>query len=113
MSDTTGKFFEGLVVGGLVGFLFGILSAPKSGADMRRSLADGSEDLYKTASDQISDLKDITGRTITDLQSKGETALKKASDTVQERKQQLTGKIQDLTGQGKAMAEDMESISPS
>ena len=40
-----------------MGFLFGMLSAPKSGADLRRQLADGSEDLYKQASDQLSDLK--------------------------------------------------------
>jgi gas vesicle protein len=113
MSDNTGRFFEGLVVGGILGFIFGMLSAPKSGAEMRKQLADGSEDFYKQASDQISDLKDKTGRTITDLQAKGEVAIKRASDTVQEKKQFLTSKIQDLTKQGKAMAEDVESISPS
>ena len=113
MSDNTGRFFEGLVVGGILGFIFGMLSAPKSGAEMRKQLADGSEDLYKQASDQISDLKDKTGRTITDLQAKSEVAIKRASDTVQEHKQTLTSKIQDLTKQGKAMAEDVESISPS
>jgi gas vesicle protein len=113
MSDNTGRFFEGLVVGGILGFIFGMLSAPKSGAEMRQTLADGSEDLYKQASDQISDLKDKTNRTITDLQAKSEVAIKRASDTVQEKKQVLTSKIQDLTKQGKAMAEDVESISPS
>jgi len=113
MSDNTGRFFEGLVVGGILGFIFGMLSAPKSGAELRQQLADGSEDLYKQASDQISDLKDKTGRTITDLQAKSEVAIKRASDTVQEKKQVLTSKIQDLTKQGKAMAEDVESISPS
>jgi gas vesicle protein len=113
MSDNTGRFFEGLVVGGILGFIFGMLSAPKSGAEMRQQLADGSEDLYKQASDQISDLKDKTNRTITDLQAKSEVAIKRASDTVQEKKQVLTSKIQDLTKQGKAMAEDVESITPS
>jgi gas vesicle protein len=114
MSDNTGRFFEGLVVGGILGFVFGMLSAPKSGAELRRQLADGSEDLYKQASDSISELKDKTNRTISDLQAKGEVALKRASDTVQDKTQVLTSKIQDLTKQqGKAMAEDVDSISPS
>jgi len=113
MSDSTGKFFEGLVVGGVIGFVFGMLSAPKSGADLRKQLADGSEDFYKQASDSISEMKDKTSRTLTDLQAKSEVALKRASDTVHEKKNQLSHKLQDITGQGKAMAEDAESISPS
>jgi gas vesicle protein len=113
MSDTTGRFFEGLVVGGIFGFIFGMLSAPKSGAELRKQLADGSEDLYKQTSDSISDLKDQANRALTDLQSKSDVIIKKASDTVQEKRAQLTGKSQDLKGQGQAHAEDMESMSPS
>jgi gas vesicle protein len=51
------RFFEGLVVGGVLGYIVGILSAPKSGADLRRQIADNSEDLSKQASDSLTGIK--------------------------------------------------------
>jgi gas vesicle protein len=113
MSDSTGKFFEGLIVGGVIGFLFGVLSAPKSGAELRKQIADGSEDLYKQASDSMAELKDRTNQAITDIQNKSETAIKKATEAVNSKKQQVVGKLQDMTNQGKAEAEDVESLSSS
>jgi gas vesicle protein len=109
MADTTGRFLEGLVVGGILGFIFGMLSAPKSGAEMRKQLADGSEDLYKQASDSLSEMRDKTNRTLADLQAKSEVTIKQASDMVQEKRTQLGSKFQDLTGQGKMITEDSPS----
>lgn len=113
MSDSTGRFFEGLLVGGVLGFLFGVLSAPKSGAEMRKQIADGSEDLYKQASDSIAELKERTNEAILEIKTQSETAIKKAQDVVQSKKQQMAGKLQDMTNQGKAQAEDVESLSSS
>jgi gas vesicle protein len=113
MSDSTGRFFEGLIVGGLFGFVVGMLAAPKSGAELRKQIADGSEDLYKQASDSMADIKDKTNQAIADLQSKSEFAIKKASDAMQSKQQQLAGRLQDSTKQGKAHAEDIESLSSS
>lgn len=75
MANNTGRFFEGLVVGGLLGFVFGLLSAPKSGAELRRQIADGSEDLYKHASDSIDDFKSNAGHRITEIKDKTENAI--------------------------------------
>ncbi len=94
------RFFEGLLVGGLLGYLFGILAAPKSGADMRRQLADSSEELYKQASESLADIKEKTGHAVHDLQSKGGEVLKKASGTMHGAREQLTQKIDELAGQG-------------
>jgi len=113
MSDSTGRFFEGLLVGGVIGFLFGVLSAPKSGAELRKQIADGSEDLYKQASDSIAELKDRTNEAILELKTQSESAIKKAQDMVHTKKQQMAGKLQDMTNQGKAHAEDVESLSSS
>lgn len=113
MSHSTGRFFEGLILGGTLGFLFGVLTAPKSGNELRKQIADESEDLYKQASDSIHDLKDRTNHAISDLQNKSETAIKKASDVMQVKKQQMVGKLQDLTHQGKAQAADADSLSSS
>ena len=104
------RFFEGLVLGGVLGYMFGILSAPKSGADLRRQLADGSEDLYKQASDSLGDIRSKTGQAVTNIQSKGEEVIKKASATVQEKKEQIATKFDEITGQGaKVLVEDPES----
>ena len=94
------RFFEGLLLGGLMGYLFGILSAPKSGSDLRKQLADNSEDLYKQASDQLADLKEKTNQAVQDLQVRGGEAIKKASTTVQETKERVAGKLDEMAAQG-------------
>ena|SRR6185369_895893 len=110
MADSTGRFFEGLVVGGILGFLFGMLAAPKSGADLRRQLADGSEDLYKQASDQLGHLKESTEQAITGLESRAEEIVKKASTSVQGTKDQIASKLQEMAGQStKVLVDDVES----
>ena len=103
------RFWEGLVVGGAVGYVIGLLSAPKSGAELRRQIADGSEDLYKQASDSLCEIKEKTGTTITDLQSRSNEVLKKASDSVAGSKDQIAQKLQELAGQSKVMVDDVES----
>jgi len=111
MSNSSSRFFEGFLIGGILGYLFGILSAPKSGADMRKDLAENSEDLYRHASDSLHDLKGKTGQAIHELQARSEEALKKAGTTVQEKKEQLVNKIDELSGHGsKVLVEDAESM---
>lgn len=110
MADSTGRFFEGLVVGGIMGFLFGMLSAPKSGAELRRQLADGSEDLYKQASDSLVDLNKKAGTVITDAKHKGGDVLKRANETVQGTKDQLSQRLSELAGQSaQVLVDDPES----
>jgi gas vesicle protein len=106
----TGRFFEGLVVGGIFGFLFGMLSAPKSGADLRRQLADGSEDLYKTASDSLVDLNKRAGQALTEAKSKSGDVLKMAGDTVQGTKDMMSNKLSEMAGQSaQVLVDDPES----
>lgn len=76
------RFIEGIAVGGVVGFVCGLLSAPKSGAELRKQLVDESEDLYKNASDSIHDIKSKTTEAISTLQAKGEDLLKMASENI-------------------------------
>ncbi|MBX9666309.1 MAG: YtxH domain-containing protein [Candidatus Obscuribacterales bacterium] len=121
MADNSGRFLEGLVVGGLIGFIFGILSAPKSGAELRKQLADNSEDLYKQASDQLGELSSLTGsklhdlkdksqHAIEDIKGKGGDVIKKASDSVQQTKDQVATKIQEMAGQStQVLVDDVES----
>jgi gas vesicle protein len=81
------RFVEGIAIGGVLGFVCGLLSAPKSGAELRKQLADESEDLYKQATESIQDMKSKTNETISTLQAKGEDLLKMASDKIPSKKE--------------------------
>ena len=97
MSNSS-RFFEGLLLGGILGAIAGVLFAPKSGREMRKQLADTSEEAYKSASGQISDMKDRTEQALQDFQSKSDTVLKQATRQFEETRDQLTNKVQELRG---------------
>ncbi|HEY9678073.1 MAG TPA: YtxH domain-containing protein [Drouetiella sp.] len=111
MADSSSRFFEGLLVGGIMGFLFGMLSAPKSGADLRRQLADGSEDLYKSASDSIGEAKKRSGAAINGVQQRGGDVFKRASEGLAGTKETISNKLQELAGQStQVLVDDVESM---
>lgn len=58
MANAVNRYFEGLLVGGTLGFVIGLLTAPKPGAELRRELADSADDMLKNANTNLYDLKD-------------------------------------------------------
>lgn len=96
MSDSGNRFFEGILTGGIFGFLAGILLAPKSGRELRREIADNSGELYKQAEGSLHELKDKTEQGISSICNKGEEVVKRASTSVQETKNQISHKIEEL-----------------
>lgn len=74
------KFIEGLALGGILGFLGGLLAAPKAGSDLRKQLLTESEELCKQATESVADMKTKTNEAIAALQAKGEDFVKMASD---------------------------------
>lgn len=80
--------------------LLAVFFAPKSGRELRKDLADGSDELYKNASTQISDFKDRGQQAMQDFQTKGDAAIKQATQQFQETRDQLTQKIQEISGKG-------------
>ena len=104
------RFWEGLVIGGVLGYVVGVLSAPKSGAELRQQIADNSEDLYKQASDSLGDIREKTNCCLSEMQTKGNEAFKRASDSVVGTKEQIAHKLHELSGQGsKVLVDDVES----
>lgn len=51
-----GAFFTGLFMGGLAGAALGVLTAPKSGSDLREDLVEASENLYRKAAYELEEL---------------------------------------------------------
>ncbi len=104
------RFFEGLVVGGVLGYIVGILSAPKSGVELRRQIADNSEDIYKQASDSLGQVREKTEQVYGDVSTKGNEVFKKAADSVQGSKDIITRRVQELAGNStKVLVDDVES----
>jgi gas vesicle protein len=103
------RFFEGLFVGGLLGFVFGLLYAPKPGSQLRRQLADQSDELYRQASTGLGDLRERGGQRLQEFQTRGDDFLKQAGTHVQETREQLSSKMQDFTGgSAKLTSKDLE-----
>jgi len=110
MSNSSTKFFEGLLLGGVLGFIGGILFAPKSGKEFRKEIAEGSDELYKQASTSISDFKDRGQQAMQDFQSRGDAVIKQATQQFQETRDQLKEKIQELgSNKGKVSLQEPES----
>lgn len=108
MSNSS-NFIGGVLFGGLVGFVAGILYAPKTGRELRKDIAETSDDLYHEANHQISNLKDKAEVALGDMQVKGQDIIRKASDTVVGTKETLKSRFDDLSGQGsRALVEDIE-----
>jgi gas vesicle protein len=93
-----GRFFEGIFIGGIIGFLAGLLYAPKPGSQLRRELAENSDEFYRQASTQLHDFKDRAGTTLQDVQSRSDQVLKSATNQMQETRDQITSRLQDMTG---------------
>ncbi|MBX9878921.1 MAG: YtxH domain-containing protein [Candidatus Obscuribacterales bacterium] len=108
MSNSS-NFLGGLLFGGLCGFVAGILYAPKTGREMRKQIAETSDDLYHEAEHQISNFKDKAEVALGDMQVKGQDMLRKANDTVVGTKEHLKSRFDEISGQGsRALVEDIE-----
>ena len=100
------RFLEGFFIGGALGFIFGILSAPKSGEEFRRDLADGSEDLYNRASTSVGTIKEATNQAFTGIQQKSEGVIKMAQESVNTAKENISSKIHQMAGQSTGILSD-------
>lgn len=116
------KFLEGLVVGSIAGYVAGLLSAPKTGKQLRKEISDHSEQLCKQAYDTLDDLADTTANTVHDLQSKtvhgmhdietkGEQLLKNAALNVREAGKKVANKFDTaMTHAANALVDENEII---
>lgn len=75
-----GGFITGLIWGAAVGAAIGLLLAPKTGAEMRRTLADSAERFRRRAGETYSEASDA----VSDLVDKGKKAVRKGRDRVED-----------------------------
>ena len=68
--NKTGKLAVGALVGGLVGYVTGIMTAPKSGKQTREDIVGKAESVKEGAEGQLQDVLDELNGTITKVKAK-------------------------------------------
>lgn len=64
------KIAVGALIAGAVGYVTGILTAPKSGKETREDIADKAEDIKEDAAEQLQDLRDQLDELISSAREK-------------------------------------------
>jgi len=123
-SNDSGNFARGFIIGAIAGGLAGavaaLLLAPKTGAELRKDLADTSVDLYGKASDYFKVVEGEVARTMNegklkassiidnarskaeDLLNDAENVLKDARYKASQTKDQIHNKIESIRDAAKA-----------
>jgi len=108
MANSVNRYFEGLLVGGTLGFVLGLLTAPKPGSELRRELADSADDMLKQANGNWMEIKDRMGERVQPLADKAEVyreRLGEKASVLKSRVSEKTGELMDkaceLTDQAK------------
>jgi len=73
-------FITGLIWGAAVGAALGLLLAPKTGAEMRRTLVDSADRFRRRAGETYNDASEAVG----DLVEKGKRAVRKGRERVED-----------------------------
>ena len=83
-SDHGGGFVTGLLCGAAVGAAIGLLLAPRSGAEMRRTLADSAERLREKGRDTYASASEVVGRVVEESRRAAEAGRARVEDAVNE-----------------------------
>jgi gas vesicle protein len=83
-SDHGGGFVTGLLCGAAVGAAIGLLLAPRSGAEMRRTLADSAERLREKGRETYDAANEAFGRVVDQSRRAAEAGRARVEDAVNE-----------------------------
>lgn len=91
-TDTYTKgFLLGAIVGGVAGAVSALLFAPKSGAELRRDIADSSSEIYDKSRDYFVTVEDSVSKAVSNSVNEGRI---KAQGIIDNAKKQAEGIIQ-------------------
>ena len=83
-SDHGGSFMTGLICGAAVGAAIGLLLAPRSGAEMRRTLSDSADRLREKGREAYGAASDAVGRAVDQGRRAAEAGRARVEDAVNE-----------------------------
>ena len=86
-------FLIGFLAGGTVGAIIALLTAPKSGKELRGDIKQKSEEYFDEAEKYLADAKNKAGELINDAKSKSQDILNTAGRVFKDAKAKTTGVI--------------------
>jgi gas vesicle protein len=92
-SGSGNEFFIGLLCGAAVGAAIGLLLAPKTGAEMRHTLAESAERFRRRATETYNDASEKVG----DMVEKGRNAVRRGRETAQSAAEQSASSLRSET----------------
>lgn len=101
-----GDFLTGAILGGLVGYLAAMLSAPRAGDETRRMLAERSMELRDRATDTVQTTLDKTGKLVSEGRDKVTSTVSDTVDRTKERVSDLTNRGSDVVREKREQASD-------
>jgi len=113
-SETVKKVAIGSAIAGAVGYLAGLLSAPKSGKQTRQDLADKAAEVKVSAEDQLQELNDELKNLIKDTKEKtvglGSSARAEYNESMMKAKdaQNKAGEVLKAIKRGEASDPDLD-----
>jgi gas vesicle protein len=112
MANSVNRYFEGLLVGGTLGFVFGLLTAPKPGSELRRELTESADDMLKQANGNWHEIKDKVNERVQPLSDKAGVYKEKVVSQAtlvkaraMEKTHDLRDRMETKVGEFKTMAE--------
>ena len=105
MSDNSGDFVKGLLIGGLIGAVAGILFAPKSGKETR-------EDIARKADELVTKTAEEYERAMEKSKNAYEAAverLKQMETAAREKVEETEAKVGNLAAQGREAFQDSKN----
>lgn len=98
------KFLFGLFFGVLAGYVAGILTADRTGEQLRRDIETGSSDFIANMKDRLEDIKDQAATKIKDFKGFADEKLRKSAESIQEQVHSLGSQLEELTKKQTAAA---------
>ena len=95
-----GDFLTGILVGGVVGYVAALLSAPRPGEETRQLLTERGRELRERAVDTVNTTVDKTGKIVSEGRGRLES-------TVDETRNRLQERVSDLKDRGDSVLTDV------
>jgi len=100
MRSSFGDFLTGIVVGGLVGYVIAILSAPRRGEETRQMLTERSRDLRDLAQEKVEQTGRLVAEKREQIEEQAVHAVDRARNQIDEVKhKKIEGKAEDVREQ--------------
>lgn len=84
-----GDFVTGIVVGGTIGYVIALLSAPRPGLETREILAERGREASTMARDRVQTVVDKTGKLVTEGRERLSTTLEETANRSRERAEEV------------------------